>query len=547
MTKSTVILGILLTLSLVANFTLFIYFNSRLASLEDEISRISNLWARKLELDVVRTIADWNANSIPGSEWWEMETCVAIARMWLNYRVNEANAWFEQVTDKHGTDRYGKISPKKFPHPYKEPDGASHDWDFVTTYIIRAYFQFRDSPLLSTKARDNMRSVLAFRAGTPEVAYSENHNVMIVSAGYFGNVITGGDNTENERWLADFLDDKLKYHYWEMNSPEYMGSEYRVLWNLYDFSPSSTLKRKAKAVLDMLLAEHAVIHVAGIRGGPFYRYYGNRIIDQSHDYIYAMSHVYFGTPFDYTWKLDYKGWGWFPRIFAWYSSYKVPKIILDLAKAKKEPFVFKSRRKMMPTYYYVTPHFVLATAQGDFPDKYFESKNTGARAHVWDVSFDTSPRKVIFSGAKEDTWLFAESDAVQYKNVLITSFDAPIQYYGVTKVTESGWTFVQEGKTYVAIKKLSNGRTLLEVRDADDYGKPFSAFKSDIKDNYLKISLNSFTYKNTFDDTISSPTRYTIEGDSFSYKLFDSPYLVSDWDSGVIIVKHGSTEYRIQG
>lgn len=490
--------------------------------------------------EMVEKIADWNVGAVPNSEWWEMGTCVAIAQMWLNYKVNDANAWFEQVTDKQGTERYGAISSKKYPHPWREPNGASHDWDFVTTYIIRAYFQFKDSGKLSSNARANMKSVLAFRAGTPSVLYSENHNIMIVSAGYFGNVITGGSNTANVNWLSDFLNTKLKRHYWELNSPSYIGAEFRCLWNLYDFAPHETLKKKAKAVLDMLLAEQAVIHCNGVRGGPFFRYYGNAITDQSLDYHYSISHVYFGTPANYVSTS-------FLKIFAWFSDYSVPKIILDIAHASKSPFVLKSRRDLGATYYYVTAHSVLATYQGDFPDDQQNHDNTGLGGHLWDLSFDTSPRKLIFSGNKIGDYKYSESDAVQKGNVLITSHSTTINYVGVSKVFEGGWTFVQEGRTFVAIKTLSNSRVLLEVRDADDYKKSFSQFKADIKDNYLSVSGTSVTYENTFGQTIKSPARYSIEGDSFSYKLFDSPYLKSSWGSGVITVMYRGRTYTIGG
>ena len=502
---------------------------------------------------ILQSIADWNTASTPDSEWWEMNTMVATSRLWLNHRVSEANDWLEDVTDEHGTDRYGSVASEKYPCPYCGV--GSHDWDFVTTFIIRAYFQFKDSSRLSSTAKQNMIDVLSNRAGTPPIvtgdeSYSENHNAMIVSAAYFGNMITGGSNTANINWLSGFLDDKLEHHYYELNSPTYMGSEFRVLWNLYDFADSSTLRNKAKAVLDMLLAEHAVIHVDGMRGGPFYRYYEDKIIDQTDDYYYSISHVYFDTPYERSLQSG------FPRTFAWFSSYEVPQIIKDIAKGSKEPFVLKSMRDIASTYYYVTPHSVLATAQGNFPDTYLTGEdaleNTGARAHVWDIIFDTSPNKVIFSGNQLGTgdpqkYMYDETDAVQYKNVLITSRSETINYVGVTKVTEDGWTFVQEGRAYVAVRELSNGRIIVEVRDADDYGKTFTDFKLDIKDNSLSVSDSSVTYVNTFGETISSPTIYTIDGDSFgSYELFESTYLVSDWGSGVITVKWGGSEYRIQ-
>ncbi|MFH1473915.1 MAG: putative glycoside hydrolase [Candidatus Aenigmatarchaeota archaeon] len=499
--------------------------------------------------DILQNIADWDTNSIEDSEWWERNTMAATARLYLNHRVSEANDWLDQTTDAQGTEKYGAISNKKYPHPYMESNGASHDWDFVNTFIIRAYFQFRGTGKLTSAAENNMRNVLSNRAGTPSYedpnfGYSENHEAMIVSAGYFGNMITGGSNSQNEAWLIDFLDDKLEHHYYEMNSPTYMGAEFRVLWNLYDFAASSTIRNKAKAVLDMLLAEHAMINIDGMRGGPFYRYYGVHVVDQSTDYAYRISQVYFDTSADY-------GGTRFINIFAWFSSYEVPQIIKDIANGNKQPFVLKSRRYSVPTYYYVTPHAVLATGQGDFPDSFFDSDyaqdSTGGRAHIWDILFDTSPRKVIFSGDEFKQYFYDEADAVQYKNVLITSRSETINYVGVTKVTESNWNFVQEGRTFVAVRNpLSNGRIIVEMRDADDYGRTFSEFKADIKDNSVSVSGDRVTYTNTFGETITSPTRYTIDGDSFSYKLFDSPYLVSNWGSGVITVKWGGSEYIIQ-
>ncbi|MFH0929509.1 MAG: PA14 domain-containing protein, partial [Candidatus Aenigmatarchaeota archaeon] len=496
---------------------------------------------------ILQDIADWDTNSIAESEWWERNTMAATARLYLNHRVDEANDWLEQTTDVRGTDKYGTTSNKKYPHPWGEANSASHDWDFVTTFIIRAYFQFKGTGKLTAAAENNMKNVLSNRAGTPmtedpNFGYSENHNAMIVSAGYFGNMITGGSNSQNEAWLINFLDDRLEGHYYELNSPTYMGSEFRVLWNLYDFADSPTLRKKAEAVLDMLLAEHALINVNGIRGGPFYRYYGIHVVDQSADYVYRISQVYFDTP------ADYGGSTPFINIFAWYSSYEVPQIVKDIANGNKQPFVLESRRDIAPTYYYVTPHAVLATAQGDYRDSLMESTtNTGARSHIWDISFDTSPRKVIFSGDEFDEYFYDETDAVQYRNVLITSRNEQINYVGVTKATESGWTFVQEGKTFVAVSNpLSNGRIIVEMRDADDYGKSFSEFKADIKNNAVSASGDRVTYVNTFGETITSPTKYTIDGDSFSYKLFDSPYLVSDWGSGVITVKWGGDQYTIR-
>lgn len=488
--------------------------------------------------DVLNYIINYPENDVPNAEWWEMNTLIAIANLYAN-NPSSADAWLKQVTDKRGTDRYGTIVEGTFPPPYG--GAVSNEWTFVNVYIVRAYFQFKDSGKLSSQAINNMRNVLANRAGTIPSgwSYGENHNAMAHSAAYFGNVVTGGDRTQNIAWLSGMLDGILKYGYRELNSPTYMGAEFRVLWNLYDFAVDPILKNKAKAVLDMLLAEMAVIHVQGMRGGPFYRYYGTKIVDQTDDAHYGIAHCYFDTPCEPN----------FYRLFPWFSTYRVPSIIKKIAKASKPPFVFKSKRYILSTavstYYYVTEHNVLATVQGDFPDARLESTNTGQRGHVWDLIFDTSPYKVIFSGAAVGINMYAESDAVQSANVLITSQNTQINYIGVNGVSEGGWIFVQEGKTYVAVRPLSS-RILIEVRDADDYGKSFNEFKEEIKSNYLAQSGDSITYRNTYGQTIYSPTKYTIGGDSFSYDLFDCPYLKSVWGSGKIDVVYGTEIYTIR-
>lgn len=494
-------------------------------------------------LDLLNYIVQYPQSYIPDSEWWEMNTQIAIAKLYTNTDVDGANAWFSQVTDKHGADRYGVIAPEKYPIPYPYNVTASIDWEFVNVYIVRAYFQFKDSGKLSSQASSNLRNELAFRAGTiPSNWYfAENHNTMGHSAAYFGSVVTGGNRSGELAWLTNMLDTKLMYGFTELNSPTYMEAEWRVLWNLYDFAVDPVLKDKAKAVLDMLLAELASVHVQGMRPGPFYRYYGDKITNQTSDAHYGIAHCYFNTPLKQM---------RFYRIFPWFSSYRIPNIILKIAQ-EKAPFVMKSRRYMLnnivSTYYYVTKSCALASVQGDFPDNQQTSTTTGHRSHNWDILFATSPYKLIFSGATEGAYLYSESDAVQKQNVLITSPTTQINYIGVKKISEDGWHFVHEGKTYVAIKTLPNERVLIEVRDADDYGKSFNEFKEQVKFNYLSVQSSSeaVTYRNTYGNTISSATRYTISGDSFSYKLFDCPYLQSNWGSGQITAIYESETYII--
>lgn len=491
---------------------------------------------------VLWSVADWD-EYISDGEWWEQKTSIATARLYLKHRVDEANSWLAQTTDRYGTDKNGKASNEKYPHP---PGSASHDWDFINMYIVRAYFQFRDDPILSSSAKQNMEEVLKFRAGTPTPVSSENHKFMMVCAGYFGNLITGGDNIANKNWMLNFLDDKLEHHFYEMNSPHYMGAEIKCLLNLIDFSPDAILRGKARAVMDMLMTEIAVIHCAGARGGPFYRYYDVEITHQDHDYHYYAAHAHLGTPWKFDWT-NRRGTKYFPRNFGWYTTYRVPQIVLDLAHANKPPFVLKSRRDIMSTIYYVTPSCVLASAQGSWSGGMLSDSYTGGRGHNWDITFATSPAKLIFSGSKIGDWAYDETNTVQKNNVLITSRNEPVQYKNVSPVTEDGWNFVHEGDTYVAIRTLANGRVLVEVRNAEYYGGTFSQFKAHVKSTPLDVNGDRVEYTNTFGETIISPTKYSIEGESFSnYNLYDSPYLSASWGSGVITVNFGGQEYIIQ-
>ena len=303
------------------------------------------------------------------------------------------------------------------------------------------------------------------------------------------------------------------------------------IWNLADFAEDPVIKKLATMTLDWLLAEFAAESLNVRRGGPFHRGYMGQL-DRQND-ISGM--VFFGQG---------------GSIHAALTNYRPPKVIVDIAldKAGKGDYVLKARRPKGDIYYYVTPEFVLACAQnggrlGKIGTGGVEGNRYGDQR--WNLSFGSDPKAVIHSES--------EGKPCQYKNILvINTRGKPLKYAVLLgrdfeiNQTDGKWRFIKEGGTYAAIH-CQQSLYLFEVRLARDYGS-FKDFKNDIKDNPLTGS-DPYVYTSTLGDTIefksSAPHITKVNGKNYTtsgYRLFDSPFVNSDYDSGYVVIQKGDRQ-----
>jgi len=468
---------------------------------------------KAIDLEASRPIADDD----PVFEGGELEARRALARL-------------AKGTDLAGANRYfAKWGPTA-------DSSQSHD-NFTYTYWIRAYFLYKDTDRLTAAAKSRMLAKIGsqWRKHTPRG--SENHTMAHASNIYLARQLYGDDLSKMRSWLIDRFVSRAKRGWDELNSPCYAGISMMGIWNLADFAEDKVIKKLATMTLDWLLAEYAVENLNMYRGGPFHRAYTTMWDDQYAE-SFGAHYVFFGN------NVVPVTMG---AIHAALSGYRAPRVIVDIAidRAGKGAYVLKGRRPKGNIYYYVTPEFVLACAQnggslGKIGIGGVEKVRYGGQR--WDLSFGTGPKAVIHSDS--------EGKPSQYKNLLVIDTKGKPLKHAILlgrdfeiNETEGQWRFIKEGGAYAAIH-CRRSLYLIEVRLASDYGS-FADFKNDIKDNPLTGSGPS-TYSSTLRDTIEFTDRITkVNGRSHKashYKLFDSPFVNSEWDSGYVVIRKGGRQ-----
>ena len=457
------------------------------------------------------------ADDDPVFEGGELEARRALARLVKGTDLAGANNYF------------GKWGPTA--------DSSQSNDNFTYTYWIRAYFLYKDGDRLTPAAKSRMRKKIGdeWRGFWPKS--SENHSMCHASNIYLARQLYGDDLGKIRSWAIDRFVSKAKRGWSELNSPCYAGISMMGIWNLADFADDPVIKKLATMTLDWLLAEYAVENLNMYRGGPFHRAY-TIMWDNQYADSFGAHYVFFGN---YVVPVV-RG-----ALHAALSEYRAPEVIVDIAidKGGKGSYVLKARRPKGNIYYYVTPEFVLACAQnGGSLRKIGIGGVEKVRAgdQRWDLSFGTGPRAVIHSGS--------EGKPSQYKNVLVIDTGGkPLKYapllgrdFEVNQV-EGQWRFIKEGGTYAAIHSESS-LYLIEARLASDY-ESFAAFKDDVQDKPL-TGNGPYTYTSTLGDTIEFADRITkVNGrnyDTGDYKLFDSPFVNSEWNSRYVVIRKGDRE-----
>jgi len=514
----------------------------------------------------------------------------AIAKLWLNKDVAEANAILTDVANKDLSPSGGYWAAPWLIRAYYTFKGGSTfaDGKYAgrlysgTEKAIEDYMKrFLDDPETG-KHYSNPQGVDFFREWI-----SENHMAHQTQTYLFGSHILG--RTEKYDQWKDYwsrlLDHWAKRGFMETGSGGYLIRTMGPILNVYDFLPDPVVRKKAEMILDWMWAEWAQENINGVRGGGKVREYADCASWGDWDGLYEPAYVLFGTG-----RLT--GRFSMHTIFIATTNYYPPDVIIDLAVDRygKGTYEIKERRmnayaypgkSNSRRYVYVTPKYILGGFQSD-ADKLYEA--WGAKFYwdgqkLWEgVIFDTTPDARIFFEE-----LYSPSESFLHKNVLIISdfffdWDDPEGWEPHHEaravfpdrvldeiVEDSGWIFVREGDVYAAYKPIGGyrwgelyfkneyvGKTaisnseespaILEVDLASDYNNDFAKFRADIKDNPLSYSDGVLKYTSCKGDALIF---YTGSGlpqvngkatDWESYPLFESPYINSEWESGYIVI-----------
>ena len=178
------------------------------------------------------------------------------ARLVLNRDIAKANSYFESF----------------MPPP--------RDNDIYLIRFLRTLLDFRDSPRLSDAAEKHIvrfietwptsKKHLADRAHWPP-GFTENHDLMYLTLTLFGEQYRGGDGSVQIREIKKFIAHRMERGFVEWNSKCYQYHFSNPLIILVDHAPDETLRRAAQDLLNIMLAERALLSVNGCLGGPSLR------------------------------------------------------------------------------------------------------------------------------------------------------------------------------------------------------------------------------------------------------------------------------------
>ena len=177
-------------------------------------------------------------------------------RLVLNRDVAKANDYFESFT----------------------PPGRDNDIYLIR--FLRTLLDFRDSPRLSDVAEKHIirfietwptsKKYLGDRAHWPP-GFTENHDLMYLTLTLFGEQYRGGDGSVQIREIKKFIAHRMQRGFVEWNSKCYQYHFSNPLIILLDHAPDEMLRKAAQDLLNIMLAERALLSVNGYLGGPSLR------------------------------------------------------------------------------------------------------------------------------------------------------------------------------------------------------------------------------------------------------------------------------------
>ena len=168
---------------------------------------------------------------------------------------------------------------------YFETVPMTTDTDFMGIRLLKTLLDFGDSGRLAEGAAGRLRSIFIdwemdpiTRVARWKPFHTENHDIMMLTIGMFAEQFRGNAVDEHVRQLCRFLAWRFERGWIEWNSPRYQLHFVNPLLVLVDHAPVPHLRRGAAALLNLMLAERALLSVGGYLGGPFMRGWDRHVV-----------------------------------------------------------------------------------------------------------------------------------------------------------------------------------------------------------------------------------------------------------------------------
>jgi hypothetical protein len=414
----------------------------------------------------------------------------AIAELWLNNHVEEANAALAKVrlSGITGQNCNRKVDAR-----------LANLW---LGYLIRPYYLFGAKSnvfpgRLTTQAEDNLSSQMwayarryskLVDAACPwRIADSENHDAQAKSFDLLAAQMFATDSADRRyadgstpqqqvatwtRHWSDWFDTRAKYGLLvEAGSPSYTGYTMQAVLNIYNFSQDATLRTKAGMFLDLVFADFAQQSLQHVAGGAKSRSYPRDRYDGSSDTMTNFADLLFdgGTPARNNHELTLATSGYSPPapIAALAQDPVARGAFEDVTRRPGVGFASSTKElawsvnplRSVVDYSDVTPEYVMGTAELQ-PS---QTRVGPSSQNRWQgVIFGTGPGDRVYPQAGRSTVEKTEDAfvSVQKKNVLITRKDGyasqpTLVYFPSTLAmldARNGWLFARAGNAYLAVR-----------------------------------------------------------------------------------------------
>lgn len=381
----------------------------------------------------------------------------------------------------------------------------------------------------------------------------------------------------------------------EMMSIGYNTDLLKGIFNFYDFAEDEELKRKTGLFLDLYFTYWGQEQIDGISGGGKSRLYSDISVGTS-----GLGYFFFGVGNNPGLQQA--------LLTAMTTAYRPALVVIDIVCDRKgrgvyeviqrplglvtDSAYFRPAQYRMRTdyggilrYSYCTPDFIMGTPMCESRPHYdwamISSQN---RSHG--VIFEGDQAACILPQCENfvDSRAFNSQWSVQKKGTLICQKLKTSRAAGKTRiwfsgkglsapVEENGWIFTESKGAFAALHIVDGSyywdTTISKVPGkwlycSDDYSpiilevagkstyRTFEHFRHKIFDN--KISFNNYilNYKGIYGDSFTFYADYShspqINNKTVNYapvKAFDSPFLQSGWNSGIVHIQKGKRKLTL--
>lgn len=412
------------------------------------------------------------------------------------------------------------------------------------------------------------------------------------------------DSTLQEQYEArlgywnQWLDQRARRGLFYEDGSSYENYTIEALFNLRDFAEDPILRRKADMFLDLVFANMAEETLGSVRGGPKTRtkeegfeakYYAllfaqGEKVPELENYLLPTS-SYYPSPAIVSLGKDASNRG----VYSWCKrcpGFKKPPRPMDPPKWN----VFDDtnsiiRNGFATRHYHMGSHGVNATAE----------INTNARQQRWQgvvfandpmarISMDGVSVKGTPGNPEKDGYISNPFKTIQDRNVMVTMKWGPHADRGVDPnpwiyfsyaldlvEEEDGWLFVKSGDAFAAVKVVGgyqwvtpwerrdtlrpksfvrllkpHSPVITVVNDAADYNNSFESFKSALKAQPVNWADGVLKFATITHEGPLKPGK--VNGETVELRparLNDSPFIRSDWDSGIIYIRKGEETLKL--